>query len=434
MSSAMTEPTTQTAKLELPDTTLDLPITEGTEGEKAVDIAALRKASGYITMDPGYGNTGSCESAITFIDGEKGILRYRGYPIEQLAEQSTFVETAYMLINGELPTSDQLATFSNQLTHHQLLHEGLRNAFDGFPSKAPPMAILSAMINAVSCYNPDVLDASDPGQVSEAAARLISKVRTIAAAAYKTTIGQPIMYPRVDLKYCANFLHMMFSTPHNYIDPDPDLVKALNQVLILHADHEQNCSTSTVRMVGSSGANLFASCSAGVLALWGWRHGGANVAVLNMLEYITSNDIKLEDFIEKVKAKEVKLMGFGHRVYKSYDPRAKILQKAAEVVLPKLGVQDPMIDMARRIEEVALKDDYFVSRNLYPNVDFYSGMIMRAMGIPTDMFTVMFAIGRMPGWIAQYKELIEDPRMRISRPRQIYTGANVRDYVPIAQR
>lgn len=433
MSSA-TETNTQTAKLELPGHSLELPITVGSEGEHAVDISKLRGQTSYITKDPAYGNTGSCESAITYIDGENGILRYRGYPIEQLAANSTFVETAWLLINGELPNADQLDQFSHKLTDHQLLHEGLRNAFDGFPSKAPPMAILSAMINAVSCYNPDVTNADDPNQLDDAAARLISKVRTIAAAAYKTSIGQPIMYPRKDLKYASNFLHMMFSTPHNYIDPDPDLVKVLNQVLILHADHEQNCSTSTVRMVGSSGANLFASCSAGVLALWGWRHGGANVAVLNMLEYITENEIKLEDFIEQVKKKEVKLMGFGHRVYKSYDPRAKILQEAADVVLAKLGVSDPMIDMARRIEEVALNDDYFVSRNLYPNVDFYSGMIMRAMGIPTDMFTVMFAIGRMPGWIAQYKELVQDPTMRISRPRQIYTGENERDYVAMNNR
>ena len=430
----MTEQATKVAKLDLGDKTIDLPVVVGSENEHAVDISALRKDTGYITMDEGYGNTGACISKVTYIDGEKGILRYRGIPIEQLAEKSTFVETAWLLIYGELPSKDQLASFSDLLTENQMLHEGLHSHFNGFPQNAAPMAILSAMINATSCYHPEVVESDDPDRLEEPAARLISKVRTIAAAVYKNAVGHPLVYPRTDLDYCSNLLHMMFSVPNGNIEPDPEVVKALNQIFILHADHEQNCSTSTVRMVGSSGANLFTSCSAGVSALWGWRHGGANVAVLNMLDHITSNDIKLADFVEDVKQKKVKLMGFGHRVYKNFDPRATILAETAEKILPKLGVNDPMLDLARKLQDVALSDSYFKDRNLYPNVDFYSGILMRAMGIPTDMFTVMFALGRMPGWIAQYKELQEDPALRISRPRQIYTGANARDYVALDQR
>ncbi len=426
---------TETASLQLPDQTIELPITVGTENEHGVDISKLRAQTSYITSDDGYGNTGSCQSKICFINGEKGILRYRGIPIEQVAEHSTFVETAWLLIFGELPTKDQLEGFSAQLTEHQFLHEGLRHHFEGFPATAHPMATLSAMINAVSCYHPDVLDV-DAGEEAfmSAAARLISKVRTIAAMAYQNSIGQAMIYPKPDLDYCSNFLHMMFSQPNKDYDLDPDIVKALNQIFILHADHEQNCSTSTVRMVGSSRANLFASCSAGVCALWGPLHGGANVAVLDMLGHISDNNIDMKDYVERVKKKEVKLMGFGHRVYKNFDPRATILKKAADKILPNLGVKDPLLDMARRMEEIALEDSYFKDRNLYPNVDFYSGIIMRAMGIPVSMFTVMFAIGRMPGWIAHWKELHDDPKARIYRPRQIYTGYTERDYVPMDKR
>ena len=426
---------TDTASLHLPDETLELSVVTGSENERGVDISKLRAQTGYITIDDGYGNTGSCKSGICFINGEKGILRYRGIPIDQVAEHSSFVETCWLLIYGELPTKDQLAHFSSLLSDNQMLNEGLRSHFDGFPTTSPPMATLSAMINAVSCYHPDVLDVDGGDEAfMSVAARLISKVRTIAGAAYKNSVGEPMVYPHPDLDYCANFLHMMFSQPYKNYDPDPDVVKALNQIFILHADHEQNCSTSTVRMVGSSRANLFASCAAGVCALWGPLHGGANVAVLDMLGHIRDNNIDLKDYIERVKKKEVKLMGFGHRVYKSFDPRATILKAAADKVLPKLGVKDPLLDMARRMEEVALEDSYFKDRNLYPNVDFYSGILMRAMGIPVSMFTVLFSIGRMPGWIAHWKELHDDPKARIYRPRQIYTGYTERDYVPIDKR
>ncbi len=426
---------TDKATLQLPGKTIDLPVIVGSEDEHALDIAKLRAQTGYITLDDGFGNTGACESAITFIDGEKGILRYRGIPIEQLAEHSTFVETAWLLIFGELPTQQQLGLFRGLLTEHQMMHEGLRNHFDGFPAQAPPMAILSAMINAVSCYHPDIMKMEDESTFLSAAARLISKVRTIAAGAYKASVGRPIIYPKPELDYCSNFLHMMFSIPYQDITPDPDAVKALNQILILHADHEQNCSTSTVRMVGSSGANLFASCAAGVCALWGPLHGGANTAVLEMLEYIHQNRIPVTEFVQRVKTdKTNRLMGFGHRVYKYFDPRANILKAAADKVLAKLNVQDPLLDVARHLEEAALADNYFKDRQLYPNVDFYSGIIMRAIGIPVNMFTVMFAIGRMPGWIAHWRELNADPKKRIGRPRQVYTGSTLRDYVPIAQR
>ncbi len=421
------------ATLQLEDKTLELPVVIGSENEHGIDISELRGETSYITIDPGYGNTGSCESAITFIDGEKGILRYRGYPIEELAENSTFIETALLLIYGELPTKDKLACFSALLSEHQMLHEGLRNNFDGFPATGHPMAILSAMINAVSCYHPNLQEIEDDHTFERAAAQLLSKVRTIAAAAYKTSKGHPIIYPRPDMTYCRNFLHMMFSLPYQDHEPDPDVVKALSQILILHADHEQNCSTSTVRMVGSSGANLFASCAAGVCALWGPLHGGANMAVINMLDRIHREGIDLKQYVEQVKKREVKLMGFGHRVYKNYDPRARILQTRADVILKKLGVNDPLLDIARRLEEVALEDSYFIERNLYPNVDFYSGILLRAMNIPLNMFTVFFAIGRMPGWIAHWKEQ-RDSGGRISRPRQIYTGPNERSYVPIEKR
>jgi citrate synthase len=430
----MTATASDTAKLKLGDKEFDLPVIVGTEDEHGVDISKLRAQSGYITLDDGYGNTGSCKSAITFIDGEKGILRYRGIPIEQLAEHSTFIETAMLLMYGELPSQEHLKKFRAQLTEHEMLHEGLHKSFDGFPSNGHPMAILSAMINAVSCYHPGVMTMEDDSTFEAAAARLISKVRTIAAAAYKTSIGEPIIYPRPDLSYCKNFLHMMFSIPFQNYEPDPDVAHALRLFLILHADHEQNCSTSTVKMVASSGANLFASCSAGVCALWGPKHGGANMAVLKMLQYIKDTKMPMDKYLERVRNKEELLWGFGHRVYKSFDPRAKILKGAADKVLAKLGVADPLLDLARELEEVALNDSYFKDRNLYPNVDFYSGIILRAMGIPLNMFTVMFAIGRMPGWIAHWKEAYDNPTGRISRPRQIYVGSNERDYIPLDQR
>ena len=420
-----------TAKLILPGHELELPITVGSEGEHAIDITALRAKTGYITLDPGYRNTGSVESDITFIDGEKGILRYRGYPIEEIAEHCTFVETAWLLIYGELPTRDQLATFHERLTRHEMIHEGLKNAFDNMAPHGHPMALLSSMINGLSCYHPEIVGNEQP--FDETAAQLISKVRTVAAASYKSSVGQPIMYPDPKLGYTANFLHMMFSVPCGRYDIDEDVVDALNKILILHADHEQNCSTSTVRMVGSSGANLFASCAAGVCALWGPLHGGANVAVLKQLRKIHESSLTVPAFIEKIKNKEDKLFGFGHAVYKSFDPRAKILAQSAEKVLKKLGVNDPLLGIARQLEEAALSDDYFKSRNLYPNVDFYSGIIMRALGIPDDMFTVMFAIGRMPGWIANWKE-VQDQKSRIYRPRQVYTGSPQRKIKPMDQR
>ncbi len=422
------------AKLQLNDQSYELPVVQGSENERGIDISGLRSDSGLITLDDGYSNTGSCSSEITFIDGEKGVLRYRGIPIEQLAEHSTFVETSWLLIYGELPTAQQLDRFRGLLTYHELLHEGLHNHFDGFPSNGHPMAILSAMINACSCYHPDIMQMEDDITFESAAARLLSKVRTIAAGSHKTSIGEPMIYPRPDLRYCDNFLHMMFSLPYKDYDPDPDVVQALNQIFILHADHEQNCSTSTVRMVASSGANLFASCAAGVCALWGAKHGGANVAVLNMLSRLHKEKVDLTAFLDRVRKKEDLLWGFGHRVYKNFDPRAQILKVAADKILPKLGVQDPLLEIARRLEEVALEDSYFKERNLYPNVDFYSGIILRAIGIPVDMFTVIFAMGRMPGWIAHWKETTSDPKSRIYRPRQIYIGPTKHDYMPIENR
>ena len=423
------------AKLELDSgQVIDLPVVTGTEDERAVDVSKLRGTSKYITLDNGFANTGSCYSSITYIDGEKGILRYRGIPIEQLAEQSTQIETALLLMYGELPSADRLARFRHLLTEHEMLHEGLNYHFEGFPANAPPMAMLSAMINACSCYHPDIMEMEDERTFESAAARLISKVRTIATAAYKASIGQPIIYPRPDFNYCQNFLHMMFSIPYRDFEPTTEVIEALERILILHADHEQNCSTSTVRMVASSGANLFASCSAGVCALWGPKHGGANVAVLEMLDRIHREKIDLDLYLERVRKKEELLWGFGHRVYKNFDPRAVILKQSADRVLAKLKVKDPLLDLARRLEEVALKDSYFKDRNLYPNVDFYSGILLRAMGIPVQMFTVMFAIGRMPGWIAHWKEINDDSTTRIYRPRQIYTGHTSRDYVPIEER
>jgi len=401
-----------------------MPVVEGTEGELGIDISQLRAKTGLITFDPALGNTGACKSAVTFIDGDAGILRYRGIPIEELAEHARFTEVAYLLIFGHLPSAEEYDRFSARLTNNAHLHEAFKHHFEGFPVNAPPMAILSAMINTLSCYHQEFLTIDDEEEFAEAAARAISKVRTIAAYSYRRSVGKPFMYPDPKLRYVSNFLHMMFSTPYEQYIADPEVEKALNLILILHADHEQNCSTSTVRIVGSSKANLFTSCAAGVSALWGPLHGGANVAVLEMLESIHKGGQTPQKCIELAKDKNsgFKLMGFGHRVYKNFDPRAKILKAAADKVLAKLGVRDPLLDIARSLEELALKDPYFVDRKLYPNVDFYSGIIMRAMGIPTSMFTVMFAIGRMPGWIAHWKEQYDDPTTRIARPRQIYVG------------
>jgi citrate synthase len=414
----------------------EFPVIVGSENEKAIDIGSLRAKTGYITMDPGYVNTGAASSSITFLDGEKGILRYRGIPIEQLAEKSTFVETSYLLIYGELPTKPQLEKFSKLLTNHSMIHEDMKHFFDGFPAAAHPMAILSSMVCSLSAYYPESQNIFDADNFAMQVPRLLSKLRTIAAFSYKKSIGHPMMYPLNHLSYCANFLQMMFAVPAQPYEVDADMVRALNILLILHADHEQNCSTSTVRMVGSSQANLFASVSAGILALWGPLHGGANQAVIEMLEEIQKTGMKCQEFIQRVKDKNSKtrLMGFGHRVYKSYDPRAKILKEMTDLVLSKKGINDPMLDLAKEMEETALSDPYFVERNLYPNVDFYSGILYKAMGIPVNMFTVMFAIGRLPGWIAHWKEMIEDPQNKIGRPRQIYTGATTRDYVPIEAR
>lgn len=423
----MSDDPTPTARLELPEGSIDLPIVVGTADEKSVDISKLRSQTGYITLDEGYRNTGSVKSDITFIDGEKGILRYRGYPIEEVCANSSFIETSLLLIHGEKPTPEALSRFSARLTQHQMIHESVRQMFDGFPPTAHPMAVLSSMINTISCFQPAIMNIDDDEEFDDTAAMLISKVRTVAAAAYKTQMGHPIMYPDPKLSYCENFLHMMFSLPLNRVAPDPDLVEALNLIFILHADHEQNCSTATVRMVGSSGANLFASCAAGVCALWGPLHGGANVAVMNQLQEIHDSQIPTQKYIDNLKATKGKLFGFGHGVYKSYDPRAMVLKKSADKVLAKLGVDDPLLAIARELEATALQDDYFVSRNLYPNVDFYSGILMRAMGIPTNMFTVMFAIGRMPGWIAQWWE-VNQQKSRIYRPRQVYTGPRERSW------
>jgi len=423
------------AELILDGKTWKLPITEGTENERAVDIAALRDQTGFITLDDGYANTGSCESKITFIDGEKGILRYRGIPIEELAEKSTFIEVAHLIVMGRLPTSAELRRFSNLLTDNELLNEAMKHHFEGFPTHAHPMAILSSMINAASCFYPELLSENKSEHFEVSAARLLSQVRTIAAFAYRKSRGLPIIYPKPDLKYTANFLHMMFSLPYQDYDLKPETVKALDLIFLLHADHEQNCSTATVRMVASSRANLFASAAAGVCALWGPLHGGANQAVLEMLEAIHKSGDDGSKFIAAAKDKNSgkRLMGFGHRVYKHYDPRAQIIKKACDDVLAKMHVADPLLDIAKHLEEGALQDPYFVERKLYPNVDFYSGIIMRAIGIPVEMFTVIFAIGRMPGWIANYKEVMEAPT-RIYRPRQIYVGPTLNHYTPIKER
>ncbi|HOJ63089.1 MAG TPA: citrate synthase [Spirochaetota bacterium] len=407
----------------------------GTEGEKAIDISKLRDMTGYITMDPGYQNTGSCMSAITYIDGEKGILRYRGIPVEELAEKSSFVETAYLLIYGKLPTREEKNKFSERLNIHSMLHEDMIHFFDRLPPYAHPMAILSSVINALSIFYPEFYTETYSKEIFDnMTARLISKIRTIAAFSYKKSIGEPYVYPRYEFKYCANFLNMMFSSPVKPYTVDPDVEKLMNILLILHADHEQNCSTSTVRLVGSSRVNLYSSICAGICALWGPLHGGANQEVIETLEEIRDKKLKIKDVIEDVKAKKFRLSGFGHRIYKNYDPRAKILKEQCQKVMPKLNKNDPLLDIALEIEEIALKDEYFIERKLYPNVDFYSGILYRAIGIPTNMFTVMFAMGRMPGWIAQWKEMYDSVPFKIGRPRQIYIGNNLSHYIPIEER
>ncbi|UCF56462.1 MAG: citrate synthase [Deltaproteobacteria bacterium] len=426
----------QTAKLIIDGKTYELPITMGSEGERGIDISRLRQETGLITLDPGYANTGSCQSSITFMDGEKGILRYRGIPVEQLAEHSTFVETAHLLINGELPTREELTRFSVLLNDNSLVHEDMRQFFESFPRRAHPMGILSSMVNALRAFYPELPERTEEEEINVTFTRLLSKVRTMAAMSYKISRGHKVVYPRHDLTYAANFLNMMFDSPVRPYEIDDDLVDALNIFWILHADHEQNCSTAAVRLVGSARVNLYAAISAGICALWGPLHGGANQAVVEMLSAIQASGGDVNPFITRARDKNdpFRLSGFGHRVYKTYDPRARIMKKVCDKVLTSLKRHDPLLDIARKLEEVALEDPYFIDHNLYPNVDFYSGIVLRAMGIPLNMFTVMFAIGRLPGWISQWKESIEDPKWKLHRPRQIYTGLNERDYVPMEKR
>ncbi|ANZ26420.1 citrate (Si)-synthase [Rhodococcus sp. WB1] len=411
-------------------------IAKATEGNDGIELGKLLAETGYTTLDPGFVNTASTTSAITFIDGEKGILRYRGYPIEQLAEKSTFIEVSYLLIYGELPTAEQLEVFTDKIRRHTLLHEDLKRFFDGFPRNAHPMPVVSSAVNALSAYYQDALDPDDPEQVELSTIRLMAKLPTIAAYAYKKSVGQPFLYPDNSLNLVENFLRMTFGFPAEPYQVDPEIAQALDMLLILHADHEQNCSTSTVRLVGSSDANLFTSISGGINALWGPLHGGANQAVLEMLNEIKTSGGDVKEFVRKVKNKEdgVKLMGFGHRVYRNYDPRAAIVKKTADSLLAKLGGDDDLLHIAQALEEAALTDDYFIERKLYPNVDFYTGLIYRAMGFPTRMFTVLFALGRLPGWIAHWREMHSDPTLKIGRPRQIYTGYTERDYNSIDAR
>lgn len=415
------------AKLIIDDQSLDLPIITGSENEKAIDISKLRNTTGYITMDPGYGNTGSCISDITFIDGEKGILQYRGYPIEELAKGTSFTDVAHLLIYGNMDTSEGKDNFKNKIKKHANIHESMKRFFDGFPLSAHPMAILSSMVTALSAFNPDS-ESHDPELIDLNIAKLIAKVKTIAAYSYRKSQGLPFLYPDSDLNYVNNFLHMMFSDSQEEYQQNPVMSEALNLLLILHADHEQNCSTSTVRMTGSSHANLYATISAGIAALWGPRHGGANQAVIEMLEMIKNDGGDYKKYINLAKDKnsDFRMMGFGHRVYKNYDPRASVIKEAANRVLKALEIDDPLLEIAQNLERITLEDDYFIERKLYPNVDFYSGIIYRAMGIPTDMFTVMFALGRLPGWLAHWREMILDPTSRINRPRQIYVGETKR--------
>ena len=426
----------ETVSIGLDDRQVELPVVTGSEGERAIEIGQLRAETGLVTLDPGYGNTGSCTSAITYLDGERGILRYRGYPIEQLAERSNFLEVAYLLIYAELPTRDELDRFTANVTHHTLIHEEMRRFFDSFPYDAHPMAVLAAGTVGLSTFYQDSHDPFDDQAVEITINRLLAKLPTLAAWAYKKAIGQPYVYPQNDLGYAANLLHMMFGVPAEPYEADPEVARALDLLLILHADHEQNCSTSTVRMVGSSHVNLYASISAGISALWGPLHGGANEAVINTLERIVGDGGNVKKYVDRAKDPNdsFRLAGFGHRVYKNFDPRAKIIKAATDRVLAATGADEELFDVARRLEEVALHDDYFVERKLYPNVDFYSGLIYRAIGFPKNMFTNCFAIGRLPGWIAQWKEMNESHETRIARPRQIYTGPTARDYTAIEQR
>jgi len=420
------------AQLTLDGKTIELPIVKGTEDEKAIDVTQLRTETNYITFDPSYGNTGSCSSDITYISGEKGILRYRGYPIEQLADNSSFVEVIYLLLYGELPNETELVSFNKEITYHSLIHEDMKRFFDGYPMNAHPMGVLASTVAALSTFYPARVD----GDIELNIIRLLAKVKTLAAFAYKKSIGQPLIYPKNELGFEENFLHMMFAVPAEDYTVDPTMAEALRLLLILHADHEQNCSTSTVRMVGSSHANLFISIAAGIGALWGALHGGANQRVIEMLKMIHADGDNFEKYVDMAKDKKsnFKMMGFGHRVYKNFDPRAKILKKSADNLLLKMGINDPLLKIAKELEQVALKDDFFISRKLYPNVDFYSGIIYRALGIPTKMFTVMFALGRLPGWIAQWKEMRNAEKPRIYRPRQIYTGVAKRDFIPLDKR
>jgi citrate synthase len=424
---------TEFVKMIYGDKEFQLPLVVGTEGEKAIDISKLRQETGLITLDTGYANTGSCTSAITFMDGEAGILRYRGIPVEQLAEHSSFKETAYLLINGRLPRQQELTDFSVLLNDHSLVHEDMRAFYENYPRSSHPMGILSSMANAVKSFYPELQDLEE--EINMTVTRLLSKIRTMAAMSYKISRGHKVVYPRPDLAYCANFLNMMFDSPVRPYEIDEDVVKALNVFWILHADHEQNCSTSAVRMVGSARVNLYAAISAGISALWGPLHGGANQAVIEMLSDIAANN-NMQRAVERAKDKDdpFRLMGFGHRVYKTFDPRMKVMKKMCDTLLDKLKISDPLLDVAIELEQIALKDDYFIDHNLYPNVDFYSGIVMRAIGIPTNMFTVMFAIGRLPGWIAQWKESQDDPNWKLCRPRQIYTGPVEIDYIPIDRR
>jgi citrate synthase len=426
----------ETAQLKIGDKTYDLPVIEGTEGEKAIDISKLRDLTGYVTLDVGYKNTGATKSAITFLDGELGILKYRGYPIEELAEKSSFIEVAYLLIHGELPTQQQLTSFQYEISRHTLVHEDMKKFFDGFPSKSHPMGQLSSLVCALSAFYPESLKSHQTDEEQHLSIiKMLAKMATVVSWIYKKSLGHPVIYPQNKYDYVTNFLHMTFGQRTEEVEIDPVIVSAMNTLLILHADHEQNCSTSTVRIVGSSESNIYASVSAGISALWGPLHGGANQAVIEMLEQIKEDGGDTDKWIAKAKDKNdpFRLMGFGHRVYKNFDPRAKIIKKACDDILEKLGIDDEVLEIAKRLEEVALKDPYFVERKLYPNVDFYSGIIYRALGFPTDMFTVLFALGRLPGWIAQWKEM-KDNKEPIGRPRQIYTGAINRQYVDITKR
>ena len=425
------------ATLNLPDgKSLELPVLTGTKNEKAIDISDLRKKTGHITLDPGFVNTGSCESAITFLDGEQGVLQFRGYPIEQLAAKSTFMEVAYLLIHGELPNKLQLESFADRVSWHAMIHEDMRHFFDGFSQNAHPMVILSSMVSSLSAYYVEASGKASIENLELNSARLIAKVTTIAAFAYKKSVGQPFVYPRDELSYCANFLNMMFAVPAEPYELDPEIERTLELLLILHADHEQNCSASTVRVVGSSMANVYASVASGILALWGPLHGGANQQVVQMLQQIHEDGAGISKYIEMAKNQksDFRLMGFGHRVYKNLDPRASILKDVCNRLFNKLGTNDPFLEIALKLEETALSDDYFIERKLYPTLDFYTGIIYRAIGIPINMFTVMFALGRVPGWIAQWKEMHDDPKQKIARPRQLFTGQTERSYKPMAER